>query len=174
LAQGLIADGETTVTTPQRDVKGVDLQPRCWGGVWPGAAVDRLVVEQVGPELGVTRELAVYPDAATAADVAVQVRVNAEHCHRLPASSRRAAMDVTRHGDVDTGVADISASFSETLAAGQPGGAVFVFTQVGRAILAVEDAGEWTRDSAVRGVRDLERADRGLVARLCEFSNAGC
>lgn len=174
LARGLIADGETTVTAAQRGVKGVDLRSRCWGGAWPGAAVDRLVVEQVGPERGVTRELALYPDVATAAAVAKRVHAYAEHCHRLPATPRGAAIDVTRHGDVDTGVAGVSVSFTETQAAGQPGGAVFVFTQVGRAILAVEDSGEWTRDSAVAGVRDLERADRGLVARLCVFSNAGC
>ena len=49
-----------------------------------------------------------------------------------------------------------------------------MFTQVGRAVLAVEDSGEWTRDSAGKGVRDLGRADRGLVARLCVFSNRGC
>lgn len=174
LAQGLIADGETTVTTPQRDVRGIDLEPMCWGGAWPGAAVDRLVVQQVGPELGVTRELAVYPDAATAEAVGEQVRVDAAHCHRLPATSKRAAMDVTPYGDVDTGVAHVAASFSETLAGGQPGGSVFVFTQVGRAILAVEDSGEWTRVSAVDGVRDLERTDRDLVARLCVFRDAGC
>ena len=174
LAQGLIADGDTTVTTPQRDVKGIGLERMCWGSAWPGAAVDRLVVQQVGPELGVTRELAVYPDAATAAAVGEQVRVDAAHCHRLPATSERAAMDVTLHGDVDTGVAHVVASFSETLSGGQPGGSVFVLTRVGRAILAVEDSGEWTGDSAVDGTRHLERADRDLVARLCVFGAAGC
>jgi hypothetical protein len=174
LTQGLIADGDTTVTTPQRGVRGIDLQPMCWGGTWPGAAVDRLVVEQVGPELGVTRELAVYRDPAAAAAVAKQVRVDAAHCHRLPATSERGAMDVTLHGDDDTGVAAVAASFSETLTGGQPGGAVFVFTRVGRAVLAVEDSGEWTRESAVDGARHLERADRDLVARLGVFDDAGC
>ena len=82
-------------------------------------------------------------------------------------------MDVTLLGG-DTGTAHVAASFATTMAGGQPGGAVFVFTQVGRAILAVEDGGEWTRDSAVRGARDLERADRDLVARLCLFRDAGC
>ncbi len=51
---------------------------------------------------------------------------------------------------------------------------MFQFTQVGRAILAVEDSGEWTRVSAVDGARDLARADRHLVARLCVFSHTGC
>jgi hypothetical protein len=172
LAQGLVSDGENTVSAPRRDVKGVDLQPRCGGGAWPGAAVDRLVVEQVGPELGVTRELAVYGTAAIAAAVAEQVRADVDHCHRLTATSRRAATVVTSYRD--TGVADVSASFSETPAAGQPGGAVFVFTQVGRAVLAVEDSGEWTRGSARTGVRRLARADRGVVARLCVFGKSGC
>jgi hypothetical protein len=173
LAQGLTADGDNTVTSPRRDVQGVELEPRCWGGAWPGAAVDRLVVQQVGPEMSATRELAVYPDAATAAAVGKQVRVSAAHCHRLPPTSEQAAMDVTLL-DGDTGTAHVAASFATTTAGGQPGGAVFVFTQVGRAILAVEDGGEWTRDSAVRGARDLERADRDLVARLCLFRDAGC
>jgi hypothetical protein len=136
--------------------------------------VDRLVVQQVGPELGVTRELALYPDAETAEAVVEQVRVDAAHCHRLPATSKRAAMDVTLHRVVDTGVADVAASFSETLTGGQPGGSVFLFTPVGRAILAVEDSGEWTRASAVDGARDLERAERDLVARLCVFRHTGC
>jgi hypothetical protein len=174
LALGLVADGDTTVTTPQRDVRGIALQPLCWGGAWPGAAVDRLVVQQVGPELGVTRELALYPDAATAEAVSEQVRVDAAHCHRLPGTSKQAAMDVVLQRDVDTGVADVAASFSETLTGGQPGGSVFLFTQVGRAILAVEDSGEWTRASAVDGARDLERAERDLVARLCVFRHTGC
>jgi hypothetical protein len=171
LAQGLVADGDTRVTAPRRDVKGVSLQPKCWGGAWPGAAVDRLVVQQVGPELGVTRELAVYPDAATAEAVAEQVRVRAARCHRLPAASDGPAMDVTVER---TPGADPTVSFAETLTGGQPGGSVFVFTQVGRAILAVEDSGEWTRDSAVAGARDEERHGRALVARLCVFRDAGC
>jgi len=89
LAQGLVSDGETTVSAPRRDVKGVVLEARCWGGAWPGAAVDRLVVDQVGPELGVTRELAVYRKPAIAAAVAEQVRVDADHCHRLAATSQQ-------------------------------------------------------------------------------------
>jgi hypothetical protein len=174
LALGLIEDGETTVTTPRRNVKGVGLQRTCWGGAWPGAPVDRLVVQQVGPELGVTRELAVYRDPETAAAVGEQVRARAAHCHGLPATSERAAMDVTLEGKGDTGGVHLAVSFAETLTGGQPGGSVFVFTQVGRAILAIEDSGEWTRDSAVDGARGLERADRALVARLCVFREAGC
>jgi hypothetical protein len=174
LAQGLTADGDLTVTTPRRGVKGIGLQHRCWRDAWPGASVDRLVVQQTGPELGVTRELAVYPDAATAAAVGEQVRLDAAHCHRLPATSRGAALDVTSYRDVDTGVAHIEASFSETLAGGQPGGSVFVFTRFGRAILAVEDSGEWIHETAGDGIRHLERADRGVVARMCVFTRAGC
>jgi hypothetical protein len=49
-----------------------------------------------------------------------------------------------------------------------------VFTRVGRAVLAVEDSGEWTRGSAVDGARDLVRANRVVVAHLCELSEAGC
>jgi hypothetical protein len=173
LALGLTADGDTTVSTPRRNVKGVDLQRRCWGRVWPGAAVDRLVVQQVGPELSVTRELAVYPDPATAAAVAEQVRTRAAHCHRLPATSEEPAMDVTLEGD-DTGSGQPAASFAETLTGGQLGGSVFAFTQVGRAVLAVEDSGEWSRASAVDGARDLERTDRALVTRMCVFRSAGC
>jgi hypothetical protein len=171
LAEGLVDDGDTTVTAPRRGVRGIHLQPVCWGVVWPGADVDRLVVEQVGPELGVTRELVVFPDAATAAAVARKVRVRAARCRRLPATSQRAAMHVTLHGDDDT---DLVTSFSETLTGGQPGGSVFEFTRVGRAVLAVEDAGEWTRGSALDGARDLRRADRDLVARMCVFRGTDC
>jgi hypothetical protein len=173
LALGLTADGDTTVTTPHRNVKGVGLQRTCWGGAWPGAAVDRLVVEQVGPELAVTRELAVYPDRATAAAVAERVRVRAAHCHRLPATPEEQAMVVTPEGAV-TGGAHPAVRFAETLTGGQLGGSLFVFTQVGRAVLAVEDSGEWSRGSAGDGVRDLDRADRALVVRLCVFRDAGC
>ncbi len=174
LAQGLLADGDTTVTTPERNVPGVLLQRTCWGDAWPGAVEDRLVVQQVGPELGVTRELAVYPDPATARAVGEQVRLRAARCHRLPATSQGAAMDVTLEGDVDSRGGHHAVSFAETLTGGQPGGSVFVFTQVGRAVLAVEDSGEWTRDSAVDGARDREKADRAVVARLCVFRDAGC
>ena len=80
-------------------------------------------------------------------------------------------MDVTSYGNIDTGVPHVVASFSETLAGGQPGGSVFVFTRVGRAVLAVEDSGEWTRDSADDGTRHLERADRSLVERMCVFTD---
>jgi hypothetical protein len=172
LAQGLTADADDKVTGPRRGVPGVDLEHQCWGGTWPGAAVDRLVVQQVGPELGVTRELATYADAATAAAVATQVHVRAARCHRLPATSAGPASEVTMLGD--DGGDHVATSFAETSADGQPGGAIFVFTRVGRAVLAVEDGGEWTRDSAVRGARDLQRTDRGLVARLCVFRDAGC
>ena len=141
-------------------MKGVDLGPGCWRGAWPGAAVDRLVVQQVGPELSVTRELAVYPDVATARAVADKVRVRATRCHRLAATSGQAAMVVTLLGGDHPGAAHVAASFAETTAGGEPGGGVFVFTRVGRAILAVEDSGEWTRGSAVRGARAVERADR--------------
>jgi hypothetical protein len=173
LAQGLVAGGDTTVTSPRRDVKGIRLERVCWGGVWPGAAVDRMVVQQVAPEESVTRELVVYRDRAAAAAVGRQVRARAAQCHRLPATSDGDAMDVTLEGraGADDGR---TAGFAETLTGGQPGGSIFVFTQVGRAVLAVEDSGEWTRDSAVRGARSLVRADRGLVARLCVFSGAGC
>jgi hypothetical protein len=174
LAQGLTADADNTVTTPRRDVKGVDLQSRCWHRSWPGAAVDRLVVQQVGPELSVTRELAVYRDVATARAVAQKVRVHAAQCHRLPATSGQPAMDVTPLSGGHTGVAHVASRFAETTAGGEPGGAVFVFTRVGRAILAVEDSGEWTRGSAVRGARKLEGTDRVVVARLCTFRAAGC
>jgi hypothetical protein len=173
LAQGLVADGDSTVSPPQHDAQGVHLERSCWRHAWPGPAVDRLVVQQVGPELGLTRELAVYADPATAAAVAERVQVRAVRCHRLPASAMGAAMDVTSYADSGTGFAH-AASFAETLTGGQPGGSVFVFTRVGRAVLGVEDSGEWTRDSAARGVRDLERADRDVVARLCAFSDAGC
>ncbi len=175
LAEGLVADGDTTVSTPRRDVKGIRLERECWGDVWPGAAADRLVVQQVGPELGVTRELAVYRDAATAAAVARHVRVRAARCHQLSATSDGPAMDVTIHGDGDghTRVGQV-ARFAETLSDGQPGGSVFVFTRVGRAVLAVEDSGEWTRGSVADGVRDLQRADRDVVSRLCVFSDKGC
>ncbi len=174
LAQGLVAGGDTTVTSPRRDVKGIRLERACWGGVWPGAAVDRLVVQQVAPEESVTRELAVYRDRATAAAVGRQVRARAAQCHRLPATSDGDAMDVTLEGRAGADDGRLTAGFAETLTGGQPGGSIFVFTQVGRAVLAVEDSGEWTRDSAVGGARSLERADRGLVARLCVFSDAGC
>jgi hypothetical protein len=174
LAQGLSADGDTKVSTPQRDVKGVDLDPRCWGDGWPGAAVDRLVVQQVGPELGVTRELAIYPDAPTAVRIAKRVSTDAAHCRRLPATSEQPAMDVTLLGNADDRVGHVAASFAETMTGGQPSGGVFEFTRVGRAILAVEDSGEWTRDSAVSGARDLRRTDRDVVSRLCLFRDAGC
>ena len=176
LAQGLIADRDNKVTAPKRHVHGVDLGPRCWGGTWPGGAVDRLVVQQVGPELSVTRELAVYPDAATAAAVADQVRVKAAHCRRLAATAGQPAMDVRvlGHRNTGPGSAHVAASFAATAADGQPGGAVFVFTRVGRAILAVEDGGEWTRGSVASGARHLERTDRDLVGRLCLFRRAGC
>jgi hypothetical protein len=174
LAQGLVTDRETTVSRARRGVRGVDLSLRCWDRTWPGAAVNRLVVQQVGPELSVTRELAIYPDAATAAAVGKQVRLKAERCHRLPGTSEQAAMVVTPLGDGDTEATHVVASFAETMAGGQPGGAVFVFTQVGRAVLAVEDGGEWTRASAVSGARHLQRTDRDLVAQLCLFRDAGC
>jgi hypothetical protein len=174
LAQGLSADGDTTVSTPRRDVKGVHLDPRCWGHVWPGAAVDRLVVQQVGPELGVTRELAVYPDARTAVRITQRISADTAHCRRLPGTPGQPAMDVTRFGGAGAGVTRVAASFAETMTGGQPSGEVFVFTRVGRAILAVEDSGEWTRDSAVSGARDLRRAQQGVVSRLCLFRDTGC
>lgn len=169
IAQGLTADGDTRVTQPRRAVKGIRLDGRCWGTTWPAQTVDRLVVQQSGPELAVTRELVQYEDEATAARVVNQVRTRAERCHHLPATSDMAALDVTTY-DADPHVA----SFSETISGGQPGGSVFELTQVGSAILAVEDSSEWTPDSAVDGVRELERADRAVVSRMCVFTDAGC
>lgn len=174
LAQGLRADSENTVTEPRRDVRGISLRSRCWNGVWPGRARDRLVTQQRGPELGVTRELVVYADAATAAAEVARVRTRARHCHASPARSEQATLDVTPYDGVGARSRDVGASFAETLAGGQPGGSVFVFTRVGRAILAVEDSSEWTSDSAADGIRHLQRADRDVVARLCVFTDAGC
>ncbi|MGC4110218.1 MAG: hypothetical protein QM747_07295 [Nocardioides sp.] len=174
MALGLRSDGDSTVTTPRHDARGVTLQRTCWGGAWPGSAVDRLVVQQTGPELGLTRELALYPNARAAAQVGRQVRRKAGVCGQIPATRRTTAIDVTAYGDDVTGGAPVTAGFAETLPDGQPGGSVFVFTRVGRAILAVEDSGEWTRDTAGRGVRHLVRSDRALVARLCVFTGTGC
>jgi hypothetical protein len=172
LAQGLTADGDTTVSRPRRDVRGVSLQRACWADAWPGSATDHLVVQQVGPELSVTRELAVYADAATAAAVAERIRSGAQGCRRLPAASGAPAMVVSQLDHA--GAPYVVATFAETPAGGQPGGSVFLFTRVGRALLAVEDSAEWTAASAPSDVRHLTRTQRGVVARLCLFTRAGC
>lgn len=164
LARGLVADSETTVSRPRRHVRGIDLPGRCGGAVWPGSSVDRLVVEQVGPELGVTRELAVYRDAAAARAVVGKVRVAVTRCGR----------SATTFGDRDGGRPGAALRFARTLPAGRPGGSVYVLTQVGRAVLAVQDSGEWTRATAGGGLRHLERSDRGVVVRMCVFTDAGC
>jgi hypothetical protein len=174
LAQGLRADSENTVTGPRRDARGISLRSRCWNGVWPGRLRDRLVAQQRGPELGVTRELVVYADAATAAAEVARVHTRATRCQALPARPGKVALDVTPYDGVGARVSHAGASFAETLADDRPGGSVFVFRRVGRAVLAVEDSGEWTRDSAVDGIRHLRRADRGVLARLCVFTDAGC
>ena len=169
VAGGLASDGDTKVTEPRHGGRGIQLERRCWGTVWPGQSADRLVVQQFGPELAVTRELVLYADEGTAAAVVNQVRARAAGCHHLPATSDMAALDVTAY-DASPEVA----SFSETITGGQPGGSVFELTQVGSAVLAVEDSGEWTRGSAVDGVRELGRNDRAVVDRMCEFRDSGC
>lgn len=164
LGRGLSAPEGDPIDGPSATAEGVPALELCGATVWPVTGVERLAVTVFGPEYRENRELVTF---ASSADLT-------------------AALDAIRSGAVESCAPEgrLLASYDErvgddavTLAMGYSEGLgldVFQFVRVGRALLATHRAGEGLLDNAEQGVRDMTKANRGLVPDLCPFTERGC
>jgi hypothetical protein len=129
---------------------------------------DQLFFQVVGPEYGDTRELRTYPSAADAEHQMARLRVDVSDCPRDP-STDPASLWGTH--DVDTGYDSFAAA--QTYEQGL-GGGVWLFTRVGRAILAQATYGEFSTDNVWDSLLPMQAAAKRIGPSMCLFTAAGC
>lgn len=170
LAQGVLANVDTTVRGPSVDAQGLDHDTVCGQGVWdPQDKAPRLALNASGPEYAESRELRVYTDANSAVVQMTRLATLAASCTQQPAPSGGTS-DVTIT-PVATGWASLAWGSTAT---GSRGGDVFLFNRVGRAIVAIRTSGSYSASevsAALGGPTDTAKA---LAAPMCRWTTAGC
>ena len=131
---------------------------------------DRIFFQVVGPEYGDTRELRTYPSAGDAVRQMERLRSAVSGCPTDPSSDPGGAAIWDTH-TVDTGYDSFAAA--QTYEQGL-GGGVWVFTRVGRSILAMVEGGEFSRDSAWDRLPNMLDRTRRITPSMCLFTDAGC
>ncbi len=139
---------EVTREGPGPRAQGAQEVSPCEQTVWPVDGVDRLAVTETGPGYSESREVVEFAGADDAAAVLADLRSAISACPTEvnefdPTDSPEIAWTVE---PADTGYED-SVTFAQTYVDGMPGGAIWQFTRVGRAILV-----------AIRGRRVRARA----------------
>lgn len=161
--------GDGQVHKPSRDGDGVTFDP-CGVEAFTMPARDRLAFQVTGPEYADTRELRTYRSADDAVEQLQRLRTAAADC--LSDTSGGPGNDtVWTVENVDTGYDSIAATqiYKQGL-----GGGVWVFTRVGRSVLALVEGGEFSTDSVrVRLPALVERAKQ-IAPSMCLFTEAGC
>jgi hypothetical protein len=161
------SDGE--VHTPSPDGEGVVFDP-CGVEAFAMPSQDRLAFQVTGPEYADTRELRTYPSADEAVAQLDRLRSAVADCPRDDSAGPADAM-VWRVVDVDTGYDSVAVT--QTYEQGLGGGA-WVFTRVGRSILALVEGGEFSAETArVRVPAMVDRAKQ-ITPSMCTFTDAGC
>lgn len=172
----MTGDGGSIDGPGPRAEGAVEVSP-CDRAAWPVTGVERLAVRTTGPEYEESRELVVFADADAAVAAMADLRSAVTGCpteinEADPTSNQEQAWDVQR---ANTGYED-SATFSLTYTDGLPGGEIWQFTRVGRAIIAVSTGGEYSRQpSSLRfAVRRLTAVTALMTPAMCEYTEAGC
>ncbi len=167
---------EVTREGPGPQAQGAQEVSPCDQAVWPVDGVDRLAVTETGPGYAESREVVEFAgaDEAVAAMAAVRSAVSAcptEVNEFDPTNSPEMAWTVEQ---ADTGYED-SVTFAQTYVDGMPGGAIWQFTRVGRAILVTDVAGEYAAGRSVDlAVDQLTELTRTITPAMCEFTEEGC
>ncbi len=160
---------------PGPDARGATEVSPCDRVAWPVAGVDRLAFTTTGPEFEESRELVLFASADEAVAVMEGVRSAVAACpseiNELdPTDSPEQVWDLL---DTDTGYDSVA--FSLTYADGMPGGIIHQLTRVGRAIVAVDTAGEYARGNSVTyALTRLDEITSHLTPAMCAFTEAGC
>ncbi len=164
------------ISGPGPDAPGAAEVSPCDRVVWPKAGVDRLAVNTTGPEFAEARELVEFASADEAVAAMGEVRSAVAACpteiNELdPTNSPEQAWDVL---ESDTGYED-SVTLSLTYTDGLPGGQIWQFTRVGKAIIAVSTSGEYAggRSAALAAVR-LTEITRHIAPEMCRYTVDGC
>lgn len=161
------SDGE--VSTPSQDGDGVIVDP-CGADALTVPEQDRLAFQVTYPEGVDARELRTYPTADDAVTQMERLRAAIAACPRQDASEPDNAASWTPQ-DVDTGYDSFAAAM--TYDQGLGGGA-WLFTRVGRSVLAVAVGGEFSRESVWDALPTLVDRTSRIAPGMCLFTNAGC
>lgn len=171
-------DNEIQRRGPSADAPGAGEVSPCGVEVWPQRGIDRLAVSQVGleGEYGEARELVELASADEAVALMGDVRSAVSAC---PTEINE--LDPTNSPEIvwealaaDTGYED-SVTLAQTYADGLPGGSVWQFTRVGKAILVVSTGGEITAGRSVSmAVHHLTEATREITPAMCRYTDEGC
>jgi len=138
----------------------------CGGEAFDVGSQDQLFFQVIGPEYGDTRELRTYPSADEAVRQMEKLRAAVAACPHDPGPAA-----TWRTRAVDTGYD--SFAVAETYDEGF-GGGVWLFTRVGRSILALVVGGEYATDNVWDALPPvLDRTSR-IVPSMCLFTEAGC
>jgi hypothetical protein len=134
------------------------------------ASQDQLFFQVVGPEYGDTRELRTYPSADDAVRQMQRLRAAVADCPRGVSSDPTTA-SIWRTQTVDTGYDSFAAT--QTYEQGL-GGGVWVFTRVGRSILALAEGGEFSSETVQVRLPAMVDRTKQIVPSMCLFTDAGC
>ena len=161
------SDGE--VGTPSQDGDGVVLDP-CGANAWTVPAQDRLTFLVTFPEGADSRELRTYPSADDAVRQMGRLRTAVADCPRHDSSDPGSAASWITHS-VDTGYDSfaVATTYDQGL-----GGGAWLFTRVGRSILAVAEGGEFSRETVWGALPTLLDRTNGITPSMCLFTEAGC
>jgi hypothetical protein len=161
------ADGE--VHPPSAEGDPVLFEP-CGREAFDVGSRDQLFFQVVGPEYGDTRELRTYPSADQAVRQMEKLRAAVAACPHDPSSDPASAASWRTHS-VDTGYDSFAAA--QTYDQGL-GGGVWLFTRVGRSILALVGGGEFATDTVWDALPpEVDRTCR-IAPSMCPFTEAGC
>lgn len=165
-------DSGDEVVGPSAGSAGVLDPGMCGTAVWPPSdGVDRLAVTARGPEYRSARELATFPSADEAVAAIAFIRDTLERCPSSDGETR--ANDVTYAAD-DAAVGYDAVTFSALYRSGLTGNRIFQFVRVGNAVLATEQAGEWSSETVGDGIVGLTDSNGALTQQMCLFTETGC
>jgi len=160
---------EGEVHPPSPDGDGVVFDP-CGVDAFAMPSRDRLAFQVTGPEYADTRELRTYPSADDAVQQMHALRAAVAGCPQ-DASGGPQNATVWSIEDAATGYDSFAATqiYQQGL-----GGGVWVFTRVGRSVLALVEGGEFSAESVrVRLPAIVDRAKQ-IAPSMCLFTEAGC
>jgi hypothetical protein len=161
--------GDGEVHQPSHEGDPVLFEP-CGVEAFAVPSQDQLYFQVVGPEYGDTRELRTYASADDAVHQMTRLRVDVASCPRDPSSDPASASVWTTH-DAETGYDSFAAA--QTYEQGL-GGGVWLFTRVGRSILAQVVSGEFGPDNVWDTFLPMVSVAKQVAPSMCRFTDAGC
>lgn len=167
---------EVTREGPGPQAPGAQEVAPCGQTVWRVDGVDRLAVTETGTGYAESREVVELAGADDAAAAMADLRSAVSACPTEvnefdPTNSPEMAWTME---PADTGYED-SVTFAQTYVDGMPGGAIWQFTRVGRAILVTFVGGEYAPGRSVTmAVDQLTQVTRSITPAMCEYTEDGC